>query len=419
MSLPPGQPRVKDQRRLTLPTGDVFPVGMPGRGSARSRWRMWAAVVAVGALTATVAVVAAVVFSGASVRSLGVSSRLQSLDLVTATAPEHGAHPQLELVSAMAPWRAIEPTDDAFDWSQLEANVADARERGYRLIVRVMAGRVAPPWLADRGASTIEVYGSDPNAVDHCDVVRAPVPWDPILVEEYRELLGALGSWLRGSDGAGGTRADHVALVPVAMPTLLGSEMTIAYGPPGVCPAGTAAAGLDLRTANRSAWDAVAAEPERQTLLERAWREAIEIHRSTLPPPTASVIAYGHLFDDGQAAALRIAADAVAEDPASLWSMYTNLQAKVRPDGTLGPWAEVCPRCHEVLEAAADAGGGIGFQLATTGANDSLEKLSVAVDGALATYPVGFIEAQPAAIDTYGAYLLDGPGAVQARILGR
>jgi hypothetical protein len=392
---------------------------MPEGGSREPRRRTWVGVAAVGALTAAAVAALLVVFSGSSVPPLGLSSRLQSLDVVSATAPEYAAHPQLELVSAMAPWRAIEPTDDAFDWSQLEANVTDARERGYRLILRVMAGRVAPSWLVERGASTIELYGSDPNAVDHCDVVRAPVPWDPVLAEEYRELLVALGSWLRGSDGAGGTRADHVALVPVAMPTLLGSEMTIAYGPPGVCPAGTAAAGLDLRTANRSAWNAVAAEPERRTLLERAWREAIEIHRSSLPPPTASVIAYGHLFDDGQVAALRIATDAVAQHPPSLWSMYTNLQAKVRPDGTLGSWAEVCPRCHAVLEAAADAGGGIGFQLATTSANDSLEKLSVAVDGALGAYPVGFIEAQPAAIDTYGDYLLDGPDSVQARILER
>ena len=388
-------------------------------GSRGSRRRTWVGVTAALALTAVAVAVFLLVTSGAPVPPLGLSSRLQSLDVVSATAPEHAAHPELELVSAMAPWRAIEPSDDVFDWSQLEVNVADARERGYRLILRVMAGRVAPTWLAERGARTIEVYGSDPNAIDHCEVVRAPVPWDPVLAEEYRELLGALGSWLRGSDGAGGTRADHVALVPVAMPTVLGSEMTIAYGPPGVCPAGTAAAGLDLPTVNRSAWDAVAAEPERRALLERAWREAIDIHRSSLPPPTASVIAYGHLFDDGQAAALRIATDVVAQDPASLWSMYTNLQAKVRPDGTLGSWAEVCPRCHAVLRAAADAGGGIGFQLATPSANDSLEKLSVAVDGALEAHPVGFIEAQPAALDTYGDYLIDGPDAVQASILGR
>jgi hypothetical protein len=357
--------------------------------------------------------------SDGAVPGLGVSSRLQSLDVVSPTAPEHAAHPELALVSAMAPWRALEPTDDVFDWSQLEANVIDAQRNGYRLILRIMAGRVAPPWLAEAGAASIDVFGSDPNAVDHCEPIRVPVPWDPVLAEEYRELMMELGSWLRGPDGAGGVRADHVALVPVAMPTVLGSEMTISYGPPGVCPSGTAAAGLDLTTANRTAWNALAPEAERRELLERAWQEAIEIHAAALPEPTASVIAYGHLFDDQQTAALRIARTAVAADPEALWSMYTNLQAKLHPDGTLGPWSQVCPRCHEVLLAAADAGGGIGFQLATTRVNDSLEELTVALDGALETYPVGFIEAQPVAIDTFGGYLLEGEDSVQHAILGR
>jgi hypothetical protein len=347
---------------------------------------------------------------------LGVSSRLQSLDVVSPTAPEHAAHPELALVSAMAPWRALEPTDDAFDWSQLDANVRDARDRGYRLIVRIMAGRAAPTWLSERGVATVEVYGSDPNAADHCDPIRVPVPWDPVLEAEYAELLEAFGRWLGGSDGADGTRADHVAVVPVAMPTVLGSEMTISYGPPGPCPAGTAAEGLDLRAANRAAWDALAPEAERRARLEQAWREAIAIHMRSLPEPTTSAIALGHLFDDGQAAALRIVREAVATDPDRLWSMYTNLQAKVRPDGSLGPWSEVCPRCHDVLTVATEAGGGVGFQLAGTSFNDRLEELTVAVDGALASYPVGFIEAQPAALDTYEAFLLLGPEAVQARI---
>jgi hypothetical protein len=395
------------------------PVWMPDRtDSSRRRPSRAVALAAVFVFTAVALAVIVVIASSPTPPSpLGVSSRLQSLDVVTPTAPEHAEHPDLALVSAMAPWRALEPTDDAFDWSQLDANVADARDHGYRLIVRIMAGRVAPTWLAEQGARMIEVYGSDPNAIDHCDVLRVPAPWDPVLETEYRELMDALGAWLRGSDGAGGTRADHVAIVPVAMPTVLGSEMTLSYGPPGPCPQGTDAAGLDLRATNRAAWDAVASELERRALLEQAWRSAVAIHMTSLPEPTASAIAYGHLFDDRQAAALRIAREEVAVHSDRLWSMYTNLQAKHRPDGSIGPWTEVCPRCDEVLRAAADSGGGVGFQLASLDANDSLEGLRSAVEGALAAYPVGFIEAQPGAIDVYGSYLLEGSGSVQARIL--
>jgi hypothetical protein len=394
----------------------VFPCGMPRSGSLRSA-AVVGAIAAIAAIAAAAVVAIVATRGGGAPAPLGISSRLQSLDAVTRTAPEHLAHPELRLVSVMAPWRALEQADDAFDWRQLEADVEDARDRGYRLILRIMAGRVAPAWLAERGARTLEVYGSDPNAPDHCEPIRVPLPWDPVLEREYEELLVALGDWLRGPDGAGETRADHVAVVPVAMPTVLGSEMTISYGPPGLCPDGTAAAGLDLRAANRAAWDQVAPEAERRSLLETAWRSAVEIHMQALPEATASAIAYGHLFDDRQGAALAIARDLVTRYPERLWSMYTNLQAKLRPDGSLGGWSEVCPRCDEVLRAAINAGGGVGFQLAGTSANDSLEELTVAVEGALEAYPVGFLEAQPGVIDTYRAYLLEGEGSVQSRIL--
>jgi len=403
---------------LTVGATGMFPVGMGDDAPVRrARTARLVLLVAAGAAAVVGAAAVLVTSSGTGTEALGVSSRLQSLDAVSPTAPEHAAHPELDLVSAMAPWRALEPADDAFDLARLEENVADAREQGYRLIVRLMAGRVAPAWLADGGVRTIEVYGADPNAPDYCEPIRVPIPWDPTLEQEYRELLEVVGGWLEGPDGAGGTRADHVAIVPVAMPTVLGSEMTISYGPPGPCPEGTAAAGLDLRAVNRAAWDTVASEPERRLALEEAWRVAIDIHLRTLPEPTDVAIAYGHLFDDGQAASLRIAREVVAAEPGRLWSMYTNLQAKLRPDGSLGPWSEVCPRCHEVLTAAADAGGGVGFQLASTRVNDSLDELTVAIDAALEAYPVGFVEAQPAAIDTFGAFLLEGPTSVRSRIL--
>lgn len=420
-AFPPEVGRSRTLGRLTRRRCGVFPVGMsaPGAPTPRSR-RATIAVVIAAVVGVAIGVAFAIVISrGPDIEPLGVSSRLQSLETVTLTGPEHAEHPELALISAMAPWRALEPTDDEFDWTELEADVTDARDHGYRLILRIMAGRAAPPWLGTSGVQTVQLYGSDPNAFDFCEPIEVPVPWDPVLEREYGELLTELGAWLRGSDGAGGMRADHVAIVTIAMPAILGSEMTISYGPPGICPDDTSAAGLDLRTVNRDAWDGFADEEDRRRLLEGAWREAIEIHMSALPEVTASAIAFGHLFDDEQAAAQRIAGDEVAAYRERLWSMYTNLQPETRPDGSLGPWSEVCPRCAEVLATAADAGGGIGFQLASTTVMDTQQELAAAIYGVLDAYPVGFLEAQPGAIDAYAGFLLDGSGSAQARILQR
>ncbi len=379
---------------------------------------MPAAALAVALLGALVAFIPLAPASRASAdaRFTGVSSRLHSLTTVTPTIAEHAAHPRLAIVSAMAPWRSLEPTDDVFDWTQMDANVEDARAAGYQLIVRLMAGRIAPAWLRDAGAQHLRLLGTDQNASDYCDWIDVPVPWDPVLAAEYRELLHEVARWLGEPDGAGGVKGDHVALIPVAMPTMQGSEMVLGYGAGAACPAETDGAGSNLAATNRAVWDTVSTESERRALTEAAWRDAIAIHMSELPEATDSVVAYGALFGDGQAASRRIATEVVASYPERLWSMYTNLQPRVRNDGSLGPWREWCPTCHEVILAAIASGGAVGFQTAAGVPNDTLAKFSTAADDALATYGMRFLETQPNVIDRYEAYLLTGTGSLQDRL---
>jgi hypothetical protein len=350
----------------------------------------------------------------------GISSRLQSLSSIPPTGPEHAAHPALGLVSAMVPWRVLEPSDQVFDWSQMDANVEDARANGYDLIVRVMAGRVVPPWLLDAAApvhaASVRILGTDQNAIDYCDRIDVPLPWDPVLRAQYAELMDELGRWLEESDGAGGRKADHVQLVPISMPTALGSEMVVGYGTSTVCPSGTDGAGLNLATENRAVWDAVSTETARRAWTEAAWRDAIAIHMAELPADVGSVLAYGAMFNDAQAAALRIASSEVADHPDRLWSMYTNLQPLVRSDGSLGPWRSWCSRCHEVITAAIASGGKVAFQTAAGGANSTLDRFRTAADDALATYGMRFLETQPINVDRYQDYLLTGPDALQDRM---
>ena len=367
------------------------------------------ALAAVGAPMVTPSIAATVTFTG-------VSSRLQSLVAVTDTEMEHADHPSLHLVSAMAPWSALEPADQAFDWTEMDANVAAARSGGYRLILRIMAGRAAPSWLGAAGAQQLSLLGTDPNASDYCNEVTTNLPWDPVLAQQYTELMREVGRWLDLPDGAGGRNGDHIYLIPVSMPSYLGTEMVIGYGASTTCPAGTDGAGENLRSVNLARWDAISTETERRTRTEQAWRDAIDIHMRELPTQNDSVIAYGHLFSDGQAAALRIAADKVGQYPDRLWSMYTNLQPSVGSGGTLGPWSDFCPACHQVILQAIQAGGTIGFQTAAGAILDTAAKYRSAVDGALSTYPLAFLETGPESVDRYEAYLLTDADAVQDRI---
>jgi hypothetical protein len=368
------------------------------------------------ALTSPLSILAHAGSSGSEEVYAGVSSRLHSLTAITRTAREHADHPRLALISAMVPWRALEPRDDVFDWAGMDANIEDARANGYRLIVRIMAGRASPAWLAGAGAATLRLLGTDPNASDYCGWISAPVPWDRVLASEYREMIGELGRWLDGPDGAGGRRADHVYLVPVSMPTVLGTEMTLGYGANVRCPAGTAAPGVDLAATNRARWETVSTEPQRRRWVEAAWRRAIEIHMRQLPPETNSVIAYGAVFGDGHAASLRIATEEVARHSPRLWSMYTNLQPLVRADGSLGPWRSWCRGCHRVISAAIANGGRVGFQAAAAAVNDTLERFRITVEDALTTYGMRFLETGSRRMDRYESYLLTGSDPLQDRI---
>jgi len=348
-----------------------------------------------------------------------VASRLLSLQAVSSTAQEHLDHPSLAVVSAMVPWRSLEPSAGVFDWAQMDANVADARAGGYRILLRIMAGRIAPTWLDEAGMQRIRVLGTDPNAEDYCRWIDAPLPWDAVLAARYADLMREVGRWLAEPDGAGGTKGDHIAAVPISMPSMLGSEMTIGYGADTTCPAGTEGADLHLRDTNRAIWDQVSSETDRRVWIEQAWRDAIAIHLRELPLGTSSVIAYGPLFLDQQASALRLAQSEVAASGGRLWSMYTNLQPNVRNDGSLATWRDWCPPCHQVMVAALDAGGVVGFQTAGAGRTDTRAKYEAAVEDGLSTYGMRFLETQPTSLDLYEPYLLTGSDPVQQRLARR
>ena len=348
---------------------------------------------------------------------LGVSVRLDTPGAATPTAPEHADHPGLAMISAMVTWASLEPVEGQFDWSTLDADVADARTGGYRILLRIMTGRLSPSWLATDGAATIDLLGTDISAFDYCDRLEIALPWDPVLRAKYTDLMTEVGTWLQEPDGAGGTKGDHVFAIPVAMPSFQGTEMNLGYGTNVTCPSGTDGAGSNLAASNQAAWDAVAPLAQRQALVEQAWVDAIDIHMATLPTGVDSLLAYGAVFGDAQASALRLAQTQVPRYPDRLWSMYTNLQPKVRSDGSLGTYREWCTACHDVMMSVTAEHGLLGFQTAGVRINDTSAKFHAAVEDGLATYGMRFLETQPLNVDSYYGYLATDPGNVQSRIL--
>jgi hypothetical protein len=311
-------------------------------------------------------------------------------------------YPRLKLVSVELHWDTLEPRERVFEWGRLEESLADARDRDYKLILRVLCGFRAPAWLyadQDHPVTPVDMIPTDDGWPLQTGV-RVPLPWDPNLVVHYRGMMHALQDKLSETDGAGGTWADHVLFVPVAMPSVMGSEMPIGYGS-GMWTGtfGGVTKTWNRRDTNRAVWlrhaPSGATEADRtkaiQTAMKQAWSAAIDTQLTTLTS-VPSAVAFGFLFADGYAGAQWIAETKVAQYPGRLWTMTTNLQPKVRPDGSLGPWSEWCPACDRALRTAIANGGIVGFQTERGRVNNTATRIRYAVNDALTRYPLRFLE---------------------------
>ncbi len=356
----------------------------------------------------------------------GVADRL----VTDVSADEKTQHPQLRLISVMLFWNQVEPSAGVFNWGNLDASLADARARGYRLIVRLMCGADAPLWMATdptHRVSYLDLISNEPANVRHPGEMFVPVQWDPNLTWQYGQLMAALNDHLRGSDGAGGTWADHVEFVPVAMPTMIGTEMQTGYGSGSYTGTYKGVYGTyDRGLVNRAEWDAHATSGSTSTdtqqsnrdNLEVAWQNAVAIQLSQLTS-VPSAIAYGPLLNDGYAAAQRLAASQVARYGDRLWSMTTNLQPKLRSDGSLGPYSEFSPAAAQTITIALQQGGVVGFQTAGNGTLNTAAGMQEVIDDGITNYNMRFLETQPETIDLFPGQLLTNPDSAEARLRSR
>jgi fibronectin type 3 domain-containing protein len=356
----------------------------------------------------------------------GVASRQVTDD----SSAEHRAHPQLAVISVLLRWFQIQPDATTYDWSGLDRSLADARDNGYRLVVRIMCGADAPSWLGtdpDHPVQFLDLISTDASNDRWPGELFAPVPWDPDLAWHYANLMSALNDHLNQPDGQGGTWADHVEFVPVAMPTVLGSEMQIGYGTGTYNGVYKGAQGSYSRASvNQAEWDAHATSGSTPTEqqqsnrddLEAAWHTAIRVQLANLTA-VPSAIAYGGLFSDGYAAAQRIAASEVPAHGDRLWSMTTNLQPSINGDGSLGPWSQWSPPAAHAIQIALQNGGVVGFQTAGNSIVNTAAKMREVIDDGISNYNMRFLEVSPEAIDAFPDLLLTNGTSAQNQLVQR
>lgn len=112
------------------------------------------------------------------------------------------AVPAVRGVSLTAAWSTVNPAKDTYDWSSLDAAVAQVPP-GIRIAIGVAPGVNAPAWVYDHWEPAMPVTWELPWApigalgVQPCASLPFPQPWGSDYISKWSRLIGAMGQHYR------------------------------------------------------------------------------------------------------------------------------------------------------------------------------------------------------------------------------
>jgi Beta-galactosidase len=149
--------------------------------------------VAIAALIVTVGIVAAGATAlPAATKSLGGVYAVNSM-VKDSIDTQVLSNPDVDGIVLRFGWTAIEPRDGVFDWSQLDAQIAQAAAYGKKVSIGIFAGYGTPSWLYVAGAQRFKFLWDQQWGPPPCSVQTIPVPWDPIFVTRWVAFIRAFG----------------------------------------------------------------------------------------------------------------------------------------------------------------------------------------------------------------------------------
>ena len=90
-------------------------------------------------------------------------------------------------------WMRLEPKRDVYDWSSLDQQVSLYGGMGKKVSIGVDTGERAPDWLYTIGAKGFQTMVEIPRQKDFGQIMRLPIPWDPVFLQEWTKFVAAFG----------------------------------------------------------------------------------------------------------------------------------------------------------------------------------------------------------------------------------
>ncbi len=96
-------------------------------------------------------------------------------------------------ISIRDAWGTLEPSEDTYDFSNIDSLVAAASAAGKQVSISIMAGYTTPAWVYADGAQPFSFIWAKPWGATLCSVQNTPVPYDPVFLAKFGTFIAALG----------------------------------------------------------------------------------------------------------------------------------------------------------------------------------------------------------------------------------
>jgi hypothetical protein len=97
--------------------------------------------------------------------------------------------PQVTGIALRATWNFMEPTENAYNWSYLDGQIAAAANAGKKVTLSVRTGVSTPSWVYAAGAQAFTFIDSSSPATQ-----KMPVPWDSVYLSKWETFIRQLGA---------------------------------------------------------------------------------------------------------------------------------------------------------------------------------------------------------------------------------
>src|SRR5690242_12264544 len=96
-------------------------------------------------------------------------------------------------------WDELEPREGAFDWRQIDDQIAAAHAHGKKVSLGVTAGIHTPDWVYARGASYFTFVWDKSWGPPVCSKQRIPIPWDSVYLARWTAFVRSVGARYAGN----------------------------------------------------------------------------------------------------------------------------------------------------------------------------------------------------------------------------